>query len=210
MAFEDIAVGAATEAPAAKIEEGEVVIDDENALYDANLAASDSIFVDYMITNHYEKDHHKYMMPLTSPQKFQGKSVAVVQLAAPTLLMICNWSALSYGRQPKSPKNDIGADWILLDEFCEPVMTNLAADGTTAIYRLNGTYVYANVNPSENLNTDCAFPRPPWLEDVIDRKVPDDIFMAGLLTAGAATIAGAAAGAVIGDTEGSIVESIKD
>src|ERR1700722_14672416 len=61
------------------------------------------IWNDYMVKNRYEGDNHIYMMGITSPNGFQGASVAFAQLASPTLLWIAEWTASCFGQQPVVP-----------------------------------------------------------------------------------------------------------
>lgn len=141
-----------------------------------------SILADYEIFNTYEKDQHKYMMGITSPNGFQGNSVAFVQLAAPTLLWISRWTACQAGSEPPIPDTDVGdSSWILLDEIIEPVMMNCMPDGTNPIYRINGTYVYGNTNPNARTTANTVFPRPPNVKDVFTRTISASLLTQNLI-----------------------------
>ena len=145
---------------------GDVSLDDDT-LFVAD--EQSGVYTDYEIINRYEKDLHRYMAGITSPGGFAGNSVAFFQLAAPTLLWICDWTAERWGQMPHIPPSDPKDGLILLDEMPEARMLQIAADGTTGVYRLSGTYVYGFLNPSDSVWTDVCIGRPPWLEDKLDR-----------------------------------------
>ena len=152
---------------------GLVPDDSTPAAYVESEPENSTIFVDYMIMNRYEKDRHVYMMPLTSTTGFLGSSAAFVQLAAPTLLWIADWTACKYGNCPDIPDpNTANTGWVLLDEFYEPAMITVGADGVTPLYRISGTYVYGHVNPSDLTVNNINFARPPWLENSFTRTIP--------------------------------------
>jgi hypothetical protein len=157
--------------PAATVSFGPLGTDDNNALY---VPETSGIFSDYVINSRYEKDWHIYMMPITSPNGFQGASVAFAQLASFTALWIVDWTAERAGDQPKVPQpwsND--PNWVLMDEHYGPSMLSLMGDGVTPIWRLSGTYVYGAKNPSTAMP---YYPRPPWMEDVFDRTIDANKF----------------------------------
>ncbi|MDE2098093.1 MAG: hypothetical protein KGL39_12640 [Patescibacteria group bacterium] len=66
-------------------------------------SSSIEVWTDYHIHNRYEKDKHVYMLPITSPGGFAGQSCAFVQLAAPTLLWIADWTAARMASSPIIP-----------------------------------------------------------------------------------------------------------
>ena len=137
---------------------------------------------DYMIVNRYERDGHKYVMGVTSPRGFQGRSVSIVQLASPTLILISQWTACQFRKKPDAPDPaSQDYNWILLDIWPETVMETVGPDGVTPLWRLTGTYVYAHVNPSQNVFSDIVFPRPPWLKDNFARNYPLTNLQQGLI-----------------------------
>ena len=155
---------------AATVTVGNVSIDDSSGQYDES---SDGTWTDYIITNRYEKDHHKYMLGIANSNGFQGQTVAFVQLASPMLLWICDWTAAKAGKQPEHPSPDPpDTNWVLLDENYEPFQVVVRADGLTPIYRLSGTYVYGCKNPMLITVNDIRYPRPAWLKDSFDRTQP--------------------------------------
>lgn len=131
---------------------------------------------DYEVTNHYFKDRHIYMGGVTSPSGFQGQSAAFVQLAAPTLVWVCEWTACRADGHPDIPDPDpVNTNWILLDEQFDPFMIGVLDDGDTPIQRISGRYVYGHVNPSASTSDDVDYPCPPWLDpDQFDLDIPDD------------------------------------
>lgn len=160
--------------PQAEITEGDITFDDNDGLF---IPPSDGgIFTDYLIRNRFEKDRHRYMLPVSSPGGFNGQSVAFVQLAAPTLLWICDWTAEKALSQPEVPDpNCVPDDWILLDDHWEPAEVVPLADGITPIYRISGTYVYGHRNPDLNTWKDIFFGAPPWFDSSsTDRSMPDE------------------------------------
>lgn len=169
---------------AAQIIEGLVLPTDDFALYE-NIQQN-KFFVDYQINNRYEKDRHLYMLPIASPNGFNGQSAAFVQLAAPTLLWICDWTVSKLGEQPEVPDPNIspGFGWILLDDFWEPATAVPASDGVTILYRLSGTFVYGKISPNPLTHRDINFGRPYWLKDALPtgRNMPDDKIKPNLST----------------------------
>ena len=157
--------------PAASVVVGEVTFDGPETLFQDT--GDNSIWNDYVVVNSYEKDGHTYMTGLTSPGGFQAMSAAFVQLAHPTLLWVCDWTAEKIGDQPEIPDPDSpGAGWVLLDiANIEARQIYVKADGTTPAYRISGTYVYGCVNPSPQVFNDVCWPLPPWLQNVFDRRV---------------------------------------
>ena len=149
--------------PDAQVEEGVVLPDDELAKY---TDAGGGIWNDYLVDNRYEKDLHRYMMGMTSPNGFKNASVAFVQLAAPTLLWVADWTASRFGKRPIIPKSDPPTtDWVLLDEQVEPATITALPDGVSAVYTISGIYVYGHKNPNASIIEDVCFPLPPYLED---------------------------------------------
>ena len=149
------------------------------------IRGTDKLFTDYLITTHYEKSRHIYRMGITSPSKFQGDSVAFIQLAAPTLLWICDWTASSINKQPEVPNpNPSDPNWVLLDDRYEPASLALAPDGVTPLYRISGTYVYGHKNPDDFTPNNISFPCPPWMDPSgIDRTMPIGKFIGELSNA---------------------------
>lgn len=169
--------------PAATVVIGTVTLEDSSAKFDSNIVAD--IFTDTTIVNRYEKDRHIYMGGVTDPNGFQGNSVSFVQLCSPTLLWICDWTIASFRSQPSVPSPTPGdANWVLMDDHWEPHKITTAADGTTPLYRISGTYVYGHKNPNADTVNNIAFPRPPWLQDAFDRSMPSSKLTTGLTEAG--------------------------
>src|SRR5258708_321376 len=127
-----------------KVIVGSVSFDDQKALFHND---GNGVWTDYEIFNRYEGDKHIYMLGLTSPTPFQGKSVAFVQIAAPTLLWICEWTSCRVTKIPFVP-NPVVSDpnWVLLDIYYETAGLAYASDGVSPLYRLSGVYVYGHAN----------------------------------------------------------------
>lgn len=146
--------------PQAVISVGTVTADGFDSQFIGSIDQA-SIFTDYQIFNRYESDRHVYMMPIASPTGFAGGSAAFVQLAAPTLLWIADWTAARTNRKPVIPPPEFLADpnWILLDVMPETAMVNLTADGATPLYRISGCYIYGHRNPSNDVFVHVRYGR---------------------------------------------------
>lgn len=130
------------------------------------------VWNDYNISTVYEKDYGRYMMGITSPDGFNGDSVAFVQLKSPTLLLLASWTASKYGAKPVLPNAELtDPNWVLLDEQHSPVMLSVAGDSATPLYEYSGVYVYGHRRPSSLTFTDIQFSRPPFLQDIFDRTL---------------------------------------
>lgn len=152
-------------APRVSITVGSISVDDNAGKFIANANPS-SIFTDYIINQRYEQDRHIYMLPIASPVCFLGGTAAFVQLAAPTLLRIVDWTAARMNQQPTIPNPaSFDPDWILMDILPETAMITVAIDGVTPLYRISGTYVYGHRRPSDNPFNNISYARPPWLRD---------------------------------------------
>lgn len=151
---------------------GEVSVENDAKFADPNENDEMTIFDDYRLSSRYEKDYHRYMMGISSPGGFQGASVAFVQLASPTLLLVVEWTVTQWSKQPPIPKNTIGSDWVLLDEGLITKNVLVGANGVTPRYRISGQYVYGHKNPSAVIVENIEYSRPPWVEDVFDRTQP--------------------------------------
>ncbi len=178
---------------AASVAVGIVRAEDDFARY-ADDGGPAGIWTDYRVMSRYEKDGHRYMMPMTSPDEFQGASVAFVQLAAPTLLWIVDWTAARFATPPDIPDEraiqgvlvggifiQSSTDWVLLDQHLEPAMITVGPDGVTPLYRISGTYVYGHKKPHARLHQDVNFPYPPWLNKGINRQFPDGKLKHGII-----------------------------
>ncbi len=144
------------------------------------------LYEEFRIQNHYEKDRKTYQMGISSPAGFQGQSVAFVQLAAPTLLWICNWTLGRVGALVVAPDPSPSvSDWVLLDDWWDADQIEVAgADGQALYYRLSGTFVYGHPNPAPNTNANIVFPLTPWINPslvTVDiRSVTNDSLTKGL------------------------------
>ena len=169
------------EFPSAIVMVGEIDFnDDEEGQWDDD--GSDWIFTDYYITNRYEDDPHIYMGGMTSPTPFNGASVSFVQLSSRTLLWIADWTASKIGEKPLIPdptSNDV--NWKFLGKIPETSMVVVGPDGISDLFRVSGTYFYGHTNPSSSTFDLMLFPRPPWLKDVVDRTIPNDMLARNLI-----------------------------
>lgn len=134
-------------------------------------------WTDTYTTNRYEKDGHRYLLGLSSPLGYNGNTAAVVQLANPTVLWICDWTASRLKLFPKVPDpTSVDPKWVLLDEHIEEPEMRVMEDGATPFYRISGTYVYGCLKPDPRLVLNTVFPKPPWMEDVFNRKPDNSIY----------------------------------
>ncbi len=146
--------------------------DDEDALYD-DRGDEGAVWDDFSVVSHYERDGRRYMLGVTAPTGFGGDTAAFVQLAKPTLLWIAHWTIARWKEKPPVPKRDLGDDrWVWLDEHLDVPHVTIAPDGVTPFFRISGLYVYGCKRPAEVILDDAAFAKPPWLDDEIDRSLP--------------------------------------
>lgn len=123
-----------------------------------------ALFPDCMVTGRYEGDPHRYMLGITSPNGYGGNAAAFVQLTAKTLLWVVDWTVSSTLGLAGIPDPDQSSpDWVLLADWIEPAPVSAMPDGTTAIYRISGTFVYGKKNPSEFTYQDVTIPKMPWI-----------------------------------------------
>ena len=153
------------------------------------------IITDYEVRSRYYKDGSLFVMGCASPQGFRGVSAAFVQLAAPTLIWVADWTAQSSGERPPVPNpllflgrvelrtvgTSSGASWILLDEHYELAQIELEGDGVTPIFRLSGTYVYGCLNPNDVTVRDVRFPKSPYVEDGYTRDYSEALLLQGII-----------------------------
>lgn len=192
--------------PGPILDVGQVVfntgVTDDHGVFTDDTESYDQ-YTDYVINNRYERDFHRFMLPLTTPNKFRGAMVGFVQLAAPTLLWIADWTAARCNTPPEipSPLLIVGIlkkysaeaailsdDWIILDDHLETGgITDVAADGQIPNYRISGTYYYGCRDPSEDLYRDAIFGLAPFLQRSRDgafklhRRIPDEVVRGDIL-----------------------------
>lgn len=160
---------------------GDIPEEDFNAQYQA-MDDPSKLFADYLMRNRYEWDGCRYMLSVTSPDGFVGNTVAVCQLAEPTLLLISDWTASKIGEQPIIPDPESqDPNWVLIDAHPELFMQNVMSDGNNAVYRISGMYVYACLNPDANMVKNLVYPRPPYLKDSFQRTLNTADLMQGLI-----------------------------
>src|SRR5207237_4450544 len=77
-------------------------------------------WTEWMIKSHYEHDDAIYMGGMTSPRPFQGASVSFVQLNAPSLLWIVQWTGARLAAMPVIPDpTSVDPNWVLMDKQYE-------------------------------------------------------------------------------------------
>lgn len=139
----------------------------------------------YQITGKFFRNEHKWMLGLTSPDKYNGLTAAFVQLAQPTLIWVCDWEASKTGNQPNIPDPTPQDDnWELLDSTIGTVNLLIGPQGNNPQYRMTGTYIYGHKNPNAILAKNVTFPRLPWVKDVYDRSLPESKLDASLVAPG--------------------------
>lgn len=144
---------------------------------------SDAPYVEALVMNRYEGDEHAYMLGVAKADGFNGQSAAFVQLCAPTILWIADWTVARWGLRPNIPDPDQTLNnWVLLDKHYEPADLKVAANGQTPLYRISGTYVYGQKTPAANVIDNIAFGLSPEFEDVFARTIGSDYYDAAMLT----------------------------
>ena len=176
---------------------GPLLATDTEAKY-RDQKASD-VWNDYVITSRYEKDRHTYMMATAFNSDFSYSlstvtgttntvqtPITAVQLASPSLLWIVDWTCSRYNEKPWIPNPSLANNfaWVLLDEVFEPYQIQVAPDGVSPLWRISGTYVYGNMNPSAITIDDLLFPMPPYLLDFVERNVPKKMLKHGIIDIG--------------------------
>lgn len=149
---------------------------------------------DYEVRSSYYKDGSLYLMGCASPRGFRGVSAALVQLTAPTVLWVADWTAECTGAQPLAPAPSLLLDrelrtlasrgsttWVLMDEHLEAPQIRLDGDGRTSIYRLSGAYVFAALNPRDDLAEDVRFPQTPFVQDGLPRAYDPRLRVQGII-----------------------------
>ena len=163
------------------------VVDNPN--YNGPAPETGQVFLDLMMNSRYEQDGHRYMAGVSSPAGFAGMTAAFFQLAAPTLLWICDWTVAQFNTEPEVPDPfSVGDQWVLLDLHVEPPMMGLAPDGISPLRRISGTYVFGNKYAGDMSSyTTSAFaiaqwPRPQWMADTFQRTIPASSLKSDLIT----------------------------
>jgi hypothetical protein len=180
-------VGLQDNPPDVQIDIGTIQFDDTDAKYALDVQG-DGLYTDTLIRNRFEKDHHKYLLPLASPNGFQNRSAAIVQLAAPTLVWISEWTIAKLNSKPAVPNPESqNPKWHLISagpsigESYELPSLMLAPDGTSILYRVSGVYVYGCTNPAQTTLEDMNWPRPPWIQDDFDRGLSNSLLTPNLI-----------------------------
>jgi len=166
--------------PEAEVSVGDIEIGDEEGKYVP--PTNPGVFDDYQIVNRYAKRYGRYMAGISSPNGFNGQSVAFVQLWNPTLLLVSDWTVQSTGRQPEIPNPEpTDSNLVLLGAFPELRHLEVVGDSVSPTYRISGVYVYGFKNPQENIYKDTTYPRPPFMKDDFSRKVSDDVIQDNII-----------------------------
>jgi len=130
-----------------------------------NQGNNQSVITDYRVRSRFERDFRRYQLGITSPTGFLGRTAAFVQLAAPTLLWVVDWTGCSFLDKPSVPDPyTVGLGWVLLDACLEPAAVTVAVDGSTPLYRLTGTYVFGHELPGPLVYSNVRFPVAPWID----------------------------------------------
>lgn len=150
---------------------------------------------DYEVRSRYFRDGSTYLLGCASPRGFRGVSAAVVQLTAPTVVWVADWTAECTGAQPLAPSPLLllnrelrtpavsrgSTTWVLMDEHLEAPQIRLEGDGATPIYRLSGVYVFAALNPRDDLAEEVRFPQPPYMRDGLPRAYDPNFRVQGII-----------------------------
>ncbi len=178
-------LGVGSDPVSATIEVGPVEFTDQKAAF---INTENGVWDDYAIVSRFEQDRHLYMMGVTSPNGFQSSSsgrskVAFAQLAYPTVLWIIDWTAQRTNQKPTIPKPELqDPNWVFLDEFLEPGMIVVMADGEVPVYRISGTMIYGHKSPENFVMLNAKFTLPPWLDPArFDREITPSMWQSGLV-----------------------------
>ena len=175
-----------TEIPNVEITIGDVSGLSLSPIYESQ-AVQDGIWTDYYIENYFESDGQIFMMPVTSPNGFDGDQVSFVKLAAGTMLWVCDWTAERSVEKPMIPNPNLeDANIVLMDKHFMPAQLLKHADGTVS-YRISGRYTYGFKNPG---SATLYYGRPPWMSKDVDCAVEESQFADGIILCDTSTQGG--------------------
>lgn len=145
----------------------------------AKFVDTGGIEVFWRCRNSYIADQHIYMAGVTSPDGFDGATVAFGHTSAPTGMMCSEWTSSKMGSPPLIPDpNQSDANWMLLLMTVEPLNITVGPDGVTPLYIISGKYYYGARNPALVIP---VFPRPPYIADDFVRAVPAGSLLPNLI-----------------------------
>lgn len=166
-----------------QLSDGPITMDtDQSAAYKQGAGFN----TDCLIRCYYKNRPQRWMMPIASPNGFQGDSVGFVQLAAPTTALHVEWTVAKKNDKPKIPDPTPKSGWVLLYQSPEPELIEIMANGVSAGYRCSGLYVYGCKKPKSQPVEDAQYPMPPWLEDVFPTQMSVQDFYQAFGSASAA------------------------
>ncbi len=124
------------------------------------------VFTNYGIKNSYEKDTHTYMAGVSSPNGFNGQKAAFFQLYTDTLVLVCRWTAVRWGKQPIIPsEKPSNQNLQYLYGHVETMNVTTGPNWNTALYSINGTYVYGFKTFDPALLNNVSFALDPRFQD---------------------------------------------
>ncbi len=115
-------------------------------------------YSEFQMRTRYEPDTQTVVLATAK----SGAPAAAVQLGEQTMTAIVEWSAERYASVPQIPPTDTGdPNAIFLRSEFNPEEVELAADGTTPIYKLSGRYYYSYLDQSK---AQLNFPTPSYMD----------------------------------------------
>lgn len=151
--------------------------DDENAFVDEDASDTTGPYAHYTVNSRYENAQNVLQLPVASTglQSYGNLSSVFAQVAAPLTSLILDWSAEQVGDTPAVPSDLMqdDANAVLLSSTYIPGELDLAADGTSVIYKIAGQLVYGFKDQSQVLVQHAI---PPWMssQDVSDMSSVDE------------------------------------
>lgn len=122
--------------------------------YTAELAPGH--YTTWQCLNEYSYDTGNVVVPVCSPT---GTNVAI-QHSSRLPILRKRWVAEREGSPPLLPAIDVGDNWVLIDEERGLRENRKAEDGQTWVYRCEGVYVYAALDPSTTRTVEFADSAP--------------------------------------------------
>ncbi len=94
--------------------------------------------------------YHKGMGRIPRTEQRLGGLTRVIQVSAPSVRHVVEWSAERVGAPPEVPPEEHpDPNFTLLDSHWVPGVVDIGADGVTPIFTASGRYEYAVVDPSK-------------------------------------------------------------
>ncbi len=139
-------------------------------------------YADCTSVNRYDVDKQIFMLPVSSPDGFNGDTAAFVQLAAPTEIWMHDWTVARLEGRPNVPDpTPEDPNWVFLRATPELHVIGLAPGSESPLYRISGTYVYGRKTAPDSFYQTVVYPVQQAVEkDAFPRTVTANQLEKGL------------------------------